>query len=114
MMSLCPKLRAACDRVNARDPKTHAAVQLCALLLPWPTPQVGRSPALDLNLITWVLTVYKPGETDVPESTARGLAGHHGSLTLSLGVPKPSQNVTKVLAVRTLLGKGDFGFRKGR
>ena len=58
MMSLCAKLRATCDQVNARNPKTHAAVQLCALLLPWPTAQVGRSSALDLNLITWVLTVY--------------------------------------------------------
>ena len=34
--------------------------------------------------------------------------------TLSLGFPKPSKNVPKALAVRTLLRKGDFGSRQGR
>lgn len=58
-------------------------------------------------------SLLKPRETDVPKSTARHLAGPHISPTLSLGVPKPSKNVSKVLAVTTLLGEGDFGSRKG-
>ena len=40
--------------------------------------------------------------------------GYHCLLrTLSLGVPKPSKNVPKALAVRTLLRKGDFGSTPG-
>lgn len=58
-------------------------------------------------------SLLKPEETDVPESTARDLVGAPTSLTLSLGVSKLFKNVSKVLAVRTLLEEGDFGSRKG-
>ena len=53
-------------------------------------------------------------ETDVPESTARDLMGYCISLTLPLGVPRPSKTATKALAVRTLLRKGDSGSRQRR
>lgn len=69
-------------------------------------PEASSKPLRSTSLL-------KPREPDVPESIDRHLVGPHLSPTLSLGVPKPFKNVSKVLAVRTLLGEGDFGSRKG-